>query len=70
MGHDRGGQLPSAIAITLGIVTAERDVDGVGTKSLSDRIRTTSRVNDVLPKTYRHVVTLPIAQPFAGELVQ
>ncbi|MCA9024401.1 MAG: prepilin-type N-terminal cleavage/methylation domain-containing protein [Planctomycetaceae bacterium] len=64
------GQPPSAIAITLGIVTAEQDIDGVGAKSFSDHIRTTSRVNDVLPKTYRHVVTLPNAQPFAGELVQ
>ncbi len=64
------GRPPAAIAITLGIDTSERDADGVGTQSLSDRIRTTSDVNDVTPTTYRHVVALPLAEPFVGELIE
>lgn len=64
------GRPPAAIAITLGIDVSDRDTDGVGTQSFSDRIRTTSSVNDVMPTTYRYVVALPLAQPFVGELIE
>jgi hypothetical protein len=64
------GALPAAIEITLGIDTSGKDADGVGGNALSDRILTTSTVNDAQPRYFRHVVALPLAEPYVGELSQ
>ncbi|MBX3438967.1 MAG: hypothetical protein KF861_15860 [Planctomycetaceae bacterium] len=60
------GRLPAAIEVTLGVDTRGRSQDGLETQSLSDRIRNPSTERPVQPKYYRHVVALPLAEPYVG----
>lgn len=62
------GKLPAAIEITLGVDTSQRDQEGLETKTLRQRLSSTSRDQPAEPTYYRHVVALPLAEPFVGEL--
>ncbi|MGD9857248.1 MAG: prepilin-type N-terminal cleavage/methylation domain-containing protein [Planctomycetaceae bacterium] len=62
------GRLPSAIEITLGVDTSQRDARGIETRSLRERVSSTPREQPAEPTYYRHVVALPLAEPYVGEL--